>query len=74
VIDANHAALAAGVATGFVFDDVSVAEIGTAIARAVEIHVDKPLWQKMQQAAMRQPVGWETSARAYLQMYETLSQ
>src|SRR6056297_1487750 len=74
VIDANHAALAAGVATGFVFDDVSVAGIGTAIARAVEIHVDKPLWQKMQQAAMRQPVGWETSARAYLQMYETLSQ
>ncbi|KHQ53522.1 glycogen synthase GlgA [Mameliella alba] len=72
VIDANHAALAAGVATGFVFDDVSVTGIEGAIARAIAAHANRDLWKQMQAAAMRQPVGWESSARDYVQMYETL--
>lgn len=72
VIDANNAACAAGVATGFVFDDVSVAGISAAMSRTIAAHADKPLWQQMQTAAMRQPVGWETSARQYVHMYETL--
>ena len=72
VVDANHAALAAGVATGFVFDDVSVPGIERAVARATAAYADRDLWHAMQSAAMRQPVGWETSARDYVQMYETL--
>ncbi|MGP6089002.1 glycogen synthase GlgA [Antarctobacter jejuensis] len=72
IIDANQAALAAGVATGFVFDEVSVTGIEGAIARAIDAYADQPLWQQMQKAAMRQPVGWESSAKAYVQMYETL--
>jgi starch synthase len=72
VIDANHAALAAGAATGFVFDDVSVAGIEAVLTRVGAAYADPALWQRMQQAAMRQPVGWETSARAYVQMYKSL--
>lgn len=72
VIDANHAALAAEVATGFVFDDVSVDGIGAVLDRVFDAYRNRTLWQKMQTAAMRQPVGWENSARKYVQMYETL--
>jgi starch synthase len=74
VIDANHAALTAGVATGFVFDDVSVAGIEAAIARVIAAYGDRALWRRMQQAAMQQPVDWESSAQAYVQMYESLIQ
>ncbi|CAN0597851.1 unnamed protein product, partial [Laminaria digitata] len=63
VIDANHAALAAEVATGFVFDDVSVDGIGAVLDRVFDAYRNRTLWQKMQTAAMRQPVGWENSAR-----------
>ena len=59
-------------ATGFVFDDVSIAGIEGAIARAIAAHADRDLWKQMQAAAMRQPVGWESSARDYVRMYETL--
>ena len=72
IIDANQAALAAGVATGFVFDDVSVDGIADAITRTIDAYSDQTVWQQMQRAAMRQPVGWEVSAKAYVQMYETL--
>ncbi len=72
IIDANQAALSAGVATGFVFDDVSVTGIEGAIARTIDAYADQPLWQQMQAAAMRQSVGWESSAKAYVQMYDTL--
>ncbi|SMX33881.1 glycogen synthase GlgA [Maliponia aquimaris] len=72
VIDANHAALAAGVATGFVFDDVSVAGIEGVLGRVAAAWTDRAQWAKMQKAAMRHPVGWESSARAYVQTYESL--
>ncbi|MBY6113765.1 glycogen synthase GlgA [Mameliella alba] len=72
VVDANHAALAAGVATGFVFDDVSVAGIEQVIARVTAAFADRETWRAMQVSAMRHPVGWESSAREYVQMYTQL--
>lgn len=73
VIDANPAALSVGVATGFVLDSVSPAGIEAAISRVCSAYADRKLWQGMQRAAMRQPVGWETSAKTYAQLYESLS-
>lgn len=73
VIDANHAALAAGVATGFVFDDVSARGLAGVIGRVCDAYDNPDQWHKMQLAAMRHPVGWETSAKAYVKMYETLT-
>ncbi|MBN7784452.1 glycogen synthase GlgA [Ponticoccus gilvus] len=72
VIDANAAALAVGVATGFVLDTVSRQGIEDAISRVCAAYADRTLWQGMQRAAMRQPVGWETSARAYADLYAAL--
>jgi starch synthase len=72
VIDANAAALAVGAATGFVLDAVSPAGIAAGIDRVCAAYADRKLWQGMMRAAMRQPVGWEVSARAYGALYEAL--
>lgn len=73
VIDANVAALAAGVATGFVFDDVSPIGISQAIDRVVAAYADRKLWEGMQRAAMRHPVGWDLSAQGYANLYAELA-
>ncbi|MCI5112008.1 MAG: glycogen synthase GlgA [Marivita sp.] len=72
VIDANVAALVAKAATGFVFSDVTPAGIAQVIDRVVEAHADPKLWQGMQRAAMRHPVGWDSSAEAYRDLYTDL--
>jgi starch synthase len=72
VIDANDAALRAGVATGFQFAPVSVAALTQAIERAIAIYRDVKVWRRMVKRAMAHPVGWEQSAREYLKTYHAV--
>ena len=72
VIDANEAALRAGVATGFHFYPVSAAALADAIDRACDAFADTKLWAAMIRRAMRHPVGWEASAEAYARIYSEL--
>jgi len=72
VIDANPAALAAGVATGFVMNAVTPQEICHTIDRVIAAYGDRKIWQTMQKSAMRHPVGWESSAAAYAALYQSL--
>ena len=72
VIDANHAALATGVATGLQFVPVTAQALGFALDRALALFADPPVWRAMQQAAMRQPVGWQVSAERYAALYRRL--
>ncbi|WP_298961269.1 glycogen synthase GlgA [uncultured Roseibium sp.] len=74
VIDANAAALSAKCATGFVFDDVSIAGVQAAIDRVVSCYSNKLAWQSMQRAAMRQQVDWEQSAQAYANLYGEIAE
>ena len=69
VIDANTAALQAGVATGFQFSPVATAPLADAIDRACDAFADRKLWTAMMRRAMKHPVGWETSAAAYAKIY-----
>ncbi len=55
VIDANVAAIAAKVATGFVFGDVSALGLSEVIDRVIEAHSDPKLWQSMQRNADASP-------------------
>lgn len=73
VIDANLAALAVGAATGFVFHDVTAPAISAALDRVCDVYTDRDQWHAMMRAAMRHPVGWETSARAYAALYADLA-
>lgn len=72
VIDANEAALARGVATGFVCAPGSAAALGDAIDRAADLWADRRAWAAVQRRAMTHPVGWEASAAAYAALFREL--
>lgn len=72
VIDANEAAVAAGVATGFVHEPANAGALLYAIRRAVDVYADKPAWTSLQQQGMRSDVSWARSARKYADLYQSL--
>jgi starch synthase len=72
VIDANVAALQAGVATGIQFDGVTLPAVTAAISRAAELHADRETWAAMQRCGMRGDFSWETSGKAYAELYRSL--
>lgn len=72
VIDANDAALRAGVATGFQAEADSQAALGSALERVFALYRDRKIWRSMQRNAMRHPVGWDKAAGAYADLYEAL--
>ncbi len=72
VIDANAAAMSAGVATGILHAPSDPLALHGAIAHAVHLHRNKPIWQGMQRAAMRADVSWESSAARYAALYRSL--
>jgi starch synthase len=73
VIDANSAALRAGVATGFVHAPNSAPALSEAIARACETHAQPDRWRRMVANALAHPVGWAPSARRYMALYRRLA-
>jgi phosphoglucomutase len=72
VIDANEAALADRVATGFQFAPVTAEALGFALERAFELYRQPERWQTVQRRAMTRNVDWSAPARAYLQLYREL--
>lgn len=72
VIDANEAALAAGVATGVVHDGVTPDALRDAIARATMLHAQGARWRRLQQNGMRADFSWNASARAYADLFRQL--
>ena len=73
VIDANDAALNAGVATGFQFVGVTHDNLRPAIRRAVDIFARRPVWTKLQKCGMRSDFSWGGSARLYADLYQSLT-
>ena len=73
VIDANEAALAAGVATGFQFapDNGDALHAGDA-RRASRSMPIQPAWTSMQKQGMKADVSWARSAARYAELYRTL--
>jgi starch synthase len=72
VIDANDAALNAGVATGFQFSPVDQPSLENALARAARCFAEREMWRKMQQRGMESDVSWDRSASAYASLYRNL--
>ena len=72
VIDANEAALAAGCATGIQFAPINVEGLRGALDRALELYADRKAWQKVLRNAMRNPVGWDTSATRLAELYREM--
>lgn len=72
VIDANEAAINAGVATGFQFAPVEAGALGDALDRACDAYADQRLWRRMMRRAMGAEVGWSRSAAGYRALYDEL--
>ncbi len=73
VIDANEAALRAGVATGIVFSPIDAAGFAAALRRTIAAYRDPPAWREMQRNGMRADVSWDRSARRYADLYRRLT-
>jgi starch synthase len=72
VIDANEAALAAGVATGVHFAPADPGALADAISRAVALYADRPAWKAMQRAGMKADFSWDRSAARYAALFRSL--
>jgi starch synthase len=72
VIDANDAALKAGVATGLQFAHISAEGLLDAVRKAVHLYRQPATWRRLQQAGMGADVGWQSSAAEYAAMYRRL--
>ena len=72
VVDANEAAISAGVATGFQFSSVTVGGILETMRRVMRIWKDETVWGKMQRQAMKADVSWDRPASQYTALYRML--
>jgi starch synthase len=73
VIDANEAALAAGVATGFQHGETGYHTLAHAIRRAIAAYARPDLWCSIQRNGMRADFSWAESGRRYAELYKSLT-
>ena len=72
IVDANEAALSAGVATGFQFVPDDGGALLHAVGRMVAAHSDKAVWTSIQRQGMKSDVSWDRSAEKYVEIYRRL--
>jgi len=72
VVDANDAAVAAGVATGVQFSPVTSDQFAFAVGRTLALWKDPPRWRRLQARAMATDVSWRHSAQQYAKLYRDL--
>lgn len=72
VIDANEAAVAAGVATGFQFSPVAAEPFMHALRRALAAYGEPATWSAIQRQGMKADVSWNRSAGRYIDLYRSL--
>lgn len=72
VIDANPAALGAGVATGIQMNAVNAGALAMAISRAAALYHRPAEWKPLQKNAMKADFSWGASGAAYGALYRQL--
>jgi len=72
IIDANEAAVAAGVATGLQFAPNSSDALLNAVARMINLHRDPEIWETLQRQGMKTDLSWRRSAEKYAALYRLL--
>ena len=73
IIDANDAALSAGVATGIQFSPVEAPALQRAITRAISLYGHRQSWRTIQKRGMRSDVSWTKGAASYAALYRKLA-
>lgn len=70
VVDVSSDTMADKTANGFVFHDADEEAFLTALKRAMAIYRRPRLWHQLCITAMLQPLGWDSSAIKYLELYQ----
>ena len=73
VIDANEAALSAGVATGLQFAPPAVGQLAYALKRAVGLYADAAAMRRLRLNGMRADVSWRGPAKSYAALYQAIA-
>lgn len=72
IIDANDAAMAREVATGFQFHPIDAHSFREGVRRCCEAYGDPVTWASLQRQAMSADFSWERSAAQYAQLFEAM--
>jgi starch synthase len=70
VTDTNNRSISDHSATGFVFEDTTVESMIAALSRALTLYREPLQWRLLQLQAMTREFSWDTSAAAYIALYE----
>ena len=70
VCDTNELSLKNNRATGFVVKSVNSASLLVTIQRAIKTWQDKTTWRRIQKNGMQRYISWDSSASAYLNLYQ----
>ena len=73
VIDANDAALSAGVATGIQFAPPAASALAYALERAFALYADDAAMRRTRLNGMRADVSWRLPAKRYAALYRSLA-
>jgi starch synthase len=73
IADATPDALAAGIATGVLFESADTESVLQGLRRALELRSRPDTWQAMREAGMRRDFSWHTAAGQYRHLYRTLT-
>jgi len=69
IVDANEAAVNAGVATGFLFHGVTPAGLTRALQHTIARYANRKIWKSIQEQGMRADFSWTRSGRQYADLY-----
>jgi starch synthase len=72
IIDANDAALGAGVATGIQFSPVDGVTLQSALMRTQRLYDRPEAWRALQLRGMASDVSWSRSAAEYASLYKSI--
>ena len=72
LIDANEAAVSAGVATRLMFAPNDAAALLHGVQRMVSIHQNPVMWASIQRQGMKADLSWGRSAEKYAALYRSL--
>ena len=73
IVDCTPQTLAAGTATGFLFDEPSAAALTGAVRRAVAAYRAPETWLRLQRNGMTQDFSWAAPARQYAALYQAVA-
>jgi starch synthase len=73
IIDANDAAVSAGVATGIQFFPVDAAGLELGLKHALALYAQPAVWESLQKRGMKHDVSWDKSAGRYAAIYRSLA-